>query len=66
MTLQPHQERVIQERDDLVEKLNKLYDFTHRNPLFNDLAREDADLLVEQAECMSRYADCLNKRIARF
>lgn len=55
-------ERLVAERDELVEKMEKLTLFL-KSDIFmnmNDYAR---DLLMEQYRIMISYVDCLNRRI---
>lgn len=55
-------ERLVAERDELVEKMEKLTIFL-KSDIFmnmNDYAR---DLLMEQYRIMISYVDCLNRRI---
>lgn len=61
-TLQPWQERVIKERDELTEKLNKLTDAlaSRRWP------PRVFDQLMRQHTAMSNYEQILAERIADF
>ncbi len=63
--MQPYQQRVINERDDLAEKLDKLTKFGETD-VFDNLSLEDQQLLDNQWDFMSLYLDCLNRRIAKF
>lgn len=63
--MQPYQERVIAESNDLRDKLNKLEAFINSDA-FNDLDREDRQLLRRQCFYMDDYFEVLRKRIARF
>lgn len=63
--LQPHEQRVVDERNELNEKITKLHDF-FKNPIFQKLPEEDKNLLNEQSEIMMNYSDVLLKRINRF
>jgi hypothetical protein len=58
----PHQQRVIAERDDLSEKLNKLRAFIGSHK-FNDVTPPERMLLWAQDQCMNAYLTALNKRI---
>lgn len=62
----PHQERVVQERAELAEKLQKLDAFLAEPAKFHALDFTDACLLVEQSEIMRIYVEVLDERIARF
>lgn len=63
--LQPHQQRVVTERDELRTKLNALMAFGE-SPVFATLPEQEQALLVEQSEYMALYLETLNKRIAGF
>lgn len=66
--MQPHQERVVAESNELRERLNKLTLFISGtgNDTFRALGSDDQDLLKEQHVIMSQYLDVLRRRIARF
>lgn len=66
MAMQPHQQRVVDERDDLVEKLGKLGDFVASNPIFKKLPSDEQERLLAQHGFMSEYARVLSERIAAF
>ena len=63
--LKPHEERVVQEKADLDEKLVKLRDFM-RKDTFATLPSEDQWLLRMQHDAMDQYSRVLGLRIARF
>lgn len=63
--LLPHQQRVVDERLELIEKLTKLHEF-FKTSIFNELQKEDQNLLDEQSQIMMNYSDILLKRINRF
>ena len=63
--MQSWQERVIQERDDLQLKWNKLNDYK-RQERFANLETHDRRLLLKQWMIMSAYLEVLNERIQRF
>lgn len=62
---EPWQERVLQEAQELVERLNKLSAFLSTDTCL-DLPLADRELLVAQAHHMRDYANVLSRRIARF
>lgn len=66
--MQPHEERVITEKQELDEKLSKLKAFCFHpgSPIFKGLAPVDRDLLEDQYNAMKDYSEILGKRIARF
>jgi hypothetical protein len=61
----PYQQRVVEEKAALDDKLVKLNAFLFTEP-FNSLEREDKILLVEQFGHMQAYSVALAKRVARF
>jgi hypothetical protein len=63
--LQPHQLRVVTERDELKVKYQALMDFGTL-PLFATLPEQEQELLVTQSEWMAGYLETLNSRIAGF
>lgn len=63
----PHQQRVVDERNDLVDKMAKLYDFIdEENPIFSKLDEAEKERLIRQHGYMSKYAETLDERIAAF
>lgn len=63
--LQPHQQRVVDEKADLDEKRLKLQDFTAK-PVFLGLPISERDRLFRQAALMRDYSEVLAERIAEF
>lgn len=63
--LQPHQQRVVAEKAELDEKLNKLLAF-HGTETFNALPEEEQDRLIRQSVVMTDYSAVLGERIAAF
>ncbi len=63
--MQPWQERVVQEKADLDDKISKLEIFLDA-PMFPKLAAEEQTLLTSQAQLMRGYSTILGKRISRF
>ena len=61
----PHQQRVIDELEELSNKSQKLSIFII-GELFIGLPDEEKKDLVEQLETMEKYADILERRIDRF
>lgn len=62
MSLQPHQQRVLNERDDLGSKLEKLSAFLSTRT-FDGLDREEQFRLVRQRDAMRAYYGILGERI---
>ena len=64
--MQPYQERVVEEKRELDEKAHKLSDFIGNNPLFDNIAPDEQELMKEQCETMWEYSEILGKRIDGF
>lgn len=64
--MQPHQQRVIDEKAELEEKLLKLHQFICASPVFAGLSGAEKELLREQAQIMDQYNDILKERIELF
>lgn len=65
MNLQPHQQRVVEEKDQLSERLSKLVAF-FQTPMFGTLSEAERSRLRNQARFMDGYAAVLEERIAAF
>lgn len=65
MKLHPYQQRVIQEKSDLDDKLSKLDAFV-RTDLFVSLSAEERRRLYRQLSLMEQYSSILGERIAAF
>ena len=63
--MSPHQERVVEEKAQLDEKLSKLVAFSE-GPKFDSLPEDEQERLHKQAEYMQLYSDVLKDRIAAF
>lgn len=63
--LQPHQQRVVQEKAELDERMQKLHAF-HASPTFDGLHPAEQERLLSQITAMSVYSDILRRRIAAF
>jgi uncharacterized protein len=64
--MEPWQERVIVERDELADKLIKLSVFISGNAKFLALDNEDKRLMRAQRGAMLAYHDALEDRIRRW
>ena len=66
-TLAPHQQRVVQEKEELDEKLSKLSTFID-SPNFTNIVNDEDEVarLVCQEEIMKDYSEILAERIAAF
>lgn len=61
----PHQQRVVDEKTELDEKLQRLRDF-FGGAIYPNLSEEERDRLNRQAGVMQQYSDILGERIAAF
>lgn len=65
MELQPHQQRVVQEKQELDEKLTKLSAFLSSDAIVK-VDEEERDRLRQQAHTMAHYSEILGARIEAF
>lgn len=65
MNLQPHQQRVVDEKNELSERLSKLLSFL-QGPIFPTLSEAERARLRMQARFMDGYAAVLEERIEAF
>lgn len=63
--MQPHQQRVVDEKRDLDEKREKLGQFKNTD-LFASLPWQEQERLNTQAHIMTMYSAVLGERIAAF
>lgn len=63
--MQPHQQRVIDEKKELDIKLDKLTDFL-KSERSKTVSLPDIELLVKQQDVMSEYSSILARRIVNF
>ncbi|MGZ4968022.1 MAG: crAss001_48 related protein [Methylobacter sp.] len=64
--LQPHQQRVVDEKTELDKKARALSDFIGTNPIFDTLDPAEQERLKEQNDVMWKYSEILGARIAAF
>jgi hypothetical protein len=66
--MQPHQQRVIDEKKELDDKLERLLAFIGEGngPIFSTLVAEEQQRLTTQARIMKEYSDILADRINAF
>jgi uncharacterized protein len=66
--MQPHEQRVVAEKEELDDKLGKLkaFCFDPGSPVFSGLSPADRHLLEQQYNAMTDYSIILGKRISRF
>lgn len=65
-TLQPHQQRVVDEKSELDAKLTKLADFIVSSPIFKALPGDEKQRLYRQHVAMRAYSTVLGERIKAF
>lgn len=63
--MQPHEQRVVIERDELQRKIAKLEDFIS-GPIFDGMEYTDRKFMRIQLTAMMTYCEALNSRIRRF
>lgn len=64
--MQPHQQRVVDEKKELDDKLNKLKAFIEANPIFKALPEDERGRLGRQFDVMAEYSSILSQRIVAF
>lgn len=64
--MQPHQLRVLHEKEDLDAKAKALSEFIGTSDTFETLDEAEQERLREQCEIMWRYSEILGARIAAF
>jgi hypothetical protein len=63
--MQPHQQRVVTELDELATKIGALTDFMHGD-VYSELPSVDQGLLMVQLVAMQNYESALTRRIKLF
>ena len=63
--LQPYQSRVVEEKRELDEKIDKLVKF-HGSEAFIGLSSDERDRLTRQSDIMRSYSAILSERISAF
>ena len=64
--MQPHQQRVVDEKTELDAKANALSQFIGNSPIFETLDAAEQERLKEQNDVMWKYSEILGARIAAF
>ena len=64
--MQPHQQRVVDEKAELDKKATALSQFIGENRIFESVDQDEQERLREQCEVMWKYSEILGKRIAAF
>jgi hypothetical protein len=66
MEMQPHQQRVVDEKTELNKKAKALSNFIGTSPVFEMLDPAEQERLKEQNDVMWQYSEILGARIAAF
>lgn len=66
MSLEPYQQRVLKEQEDLYVKVQALNEFVAYSDKFEELSLVEQELLKQQNEVMWEYWEILGKRIDLF
>lgn len=66
MELQPHQQRVVAEKEELDKKATALSQFIGHSDIFPTLNQAEQERLREQNDVMWQYSEILGARIAAF
>jgi len=66
MIMLPHQQRVVDEKNELDVKVNALSKFISENPLFKTLDDAERTRLRKQLGFMQGYSTMLDERITAF
>lgn len=64
--LQPHQQRVVDEKAELDKKATALSAFIGNSPIFETLDAAEQERLREQNDVMWKYSEILGARIEAF
>ena len=64
--LPPHQQRVLDEKQELDIRITKLDEFIQRNPLFGNLPEAEQARMKRQLDVMHELSSILADRIANF
>jgi len=66
MKMQPYQQRVVEEKDEINKKATDLSNFIGTSPIFDTLDPVEQERLKEQNDVMWQYFEILEARIAAF
>ncbi len=64
--MQPHQQRVVDEKTELDERARKLSSFIGENPVFQTLDYNEQERMKVQNDLMWQLSEVLGQRIAAF
>lgn len=62
----PHQQRVVDEKNELDKKAKALSDFIGNSPVFETLDPEEQERMKVQNDIMWQYSEILGQRIVAF
>ena len=63
--MQPYQQRVVEEKEQLNERIDKLYAFTS-SPAFRRIPEDERNRMIRQLRAMGAYSAILHERIEAF
>ena len=61
--MEDYQIRVLNEKEALSDKIEKLSKFIHRDPIFENLDKYEQILLIQQMTHMEAYENVINLRL---
>jgi hypothetical protein len=64
--MQPHQQRVVDEKAQNDDRLTKLSEFIKTSPIFQGLPMDEQNRLLKQSRLMAELSAVLGERIAAF
>lgn len=64
--MEAHQQRVVDEKNELDSKFSKLSDFIAQSPIYKKLPSDEQERLLAQHGYMAKYSRILGERIAAF
>ena len=64
--MKPHEERVVVEKDELVDKIARLEQFIQHSLIYKALPEDERDRMSKQLVAMREYATILGERIKNF
>lgn len=62
----PHQQRVVDEKEELDKKAKALSDFIGNSPIFETIDDDEQERLKIQNDIMWQYSEILGERIGAF
>ena len=65
-TLNPHQQRVVDEKAEIDKKANALSQFIGLSPIFETIDADEQERMKLQNDVMWQYSEILGARIAAF